>query len=157
MSVLLTSRTLALGGLHRATVRYVTLDIWGKLSVAAPIDTVAHLVQAINDGDLTAAVALYEPNAVLVVRPGQLARGAAEIRDALAGFVAIKAILRSDAQTVLEADDIALYIARWSLRGTDPAGQAVLLNGESTDILRRQPDGRWLIALDNPWGTQVLP
>lgn len=124
--------------------------------MAQPIDTVAQLVQAINRGDLAAAVALYESNAVLVVRPGQVARGVAEIRDALAGFVALKATLRSEAQRVLEADNIALYLGRWSLRGTDPTGQAVVLSGESTDVLRRQPDGRWLIALDNPWGAQIL-
>ncbi len=124
--------------------------------MAKPIDTVAQLIQAINRGDLVAAVALYEANAVLVVRPGQLARGAAEIREALAGFVALRATLRSEAQWVLEADNVALYLGRWSLRGTDPGGQAVLMSGESTDVLQRQRDGRWLIALDNPWGVQVL-
>src|SRR2546426_4559292 len=111
--------------------------------MAEPIDTVAQLVQAINRGDIGAAVALYESHAVLVVRPGRLARGAAEIRDALAGFVGLKATLRSEAQWVLEADNVALYLGRWSLRGTDPSGEAVLMNGESTDVLRRQRDGRW--------------
>jgi ketosteroid isomerase-like protein len=114
------------------------------------------LVQAINRGDLVAAVALYEPNAMLVVRPGELARGAAAIGEALAGFVALKATLRSDAQRVLEADSVALYVGRWKLHRTDPSGQAVVLSGESTDVLRRQHDGRWLIVLDNPWGAQIL-
>jgi len=31
------------------------------------------------------------------------------------------------------------------------------MSGESSDILRRHKDGRWLIALDNPWGAQILP
>jgi len=31
------------------------------------------------------------------------------------------------------------------------------MSGESTDVLRRQEDGRWLIVLDNPWGAQILP
>ena len=124
--------------------------------MAKPIDTVTQLVQAINRGDLAAAVSLYESNAVLVVRPGQLARGATEIRDALAGFVALKATLRSEVQRVLEADSVALYLGRWSLHGTDPAGKAVVLSGESTDVLRRQNDGRWLVVLDNPWGAQIL-
>jgi len=124
--------------------------------VPEPIDTVAQLTQAINRGDVAAAVALYESNAVLVVRPGQLARGTAEIRDALAGFVALKAALRSEAQRVVEAGGVALYLGRWTLRGTDPTGQAIVLSGESTDVLRRQPDARWLIALDNPWGVQIL-
>ena len=30
------------------------------------------------------------------------------------------------------------------------------MSGRSSDILRRQPDGNWLIALDNPWGTDIV-
>ena len=122
-----------------------------------PIDTVNELVQAINHADLERALAAYESDAVLVVQPGKLVRGSAQLREALAGFIAIKAVLRSEAQQLIEAGDLALYIGRWSLSGTDPAGNAVAMGGESTDVLRRQRDGRWLIALDNPWGAQILP
>jgi len=101
-------------------------------------------------------VQLYEPDAILVVRPGQVARGWAQLNEALAGFVALRATLTSEAQDVQEAGDLALYLGRWSLRGTAPDGAPVVLGGESTDILRRQKDGRWLIAIDNPWGTQLL-
>jgi uncharacterized protein (TIGR02246 family) len=121
-----------------------------------PLDTVNDLVRAINAGDLAAAVELYEPEAILVAQPGQLARGRTQLREALAGFVAMRATLTSEAQQVLEADNLALYLARWSLRGTDPGGAPVVLRGESTDILRRQADGRWLIVIDDPWGTQLL-
>ena len=79
------------------------------------------------------------------------------MKNALGGFIALKATLRSEAQQVVEADDVALYVGRWSLSGTDPAGRPIAMNGESSDILRRQKDGRWLIALDNPWGAQILP
>ena len=122
-----------------------------------PIDTVNELVQAINHGDLERAVATYESDAVLVVQPGRLVRGSAQLREALAGFTALKAVLRSEAQQLIEAGDLVLYIGRWSLSGTDPAGNAVAMGGESTDVLRRQRDGRWLIALDNPWGAEILP
>jgi uncharacterized protein (TIGR02246 family) len=121
-----------------------------------PLDTVNQLTRAINNGDLTAAVRLYEPDAILVVRPGQVARGSAQLREALAGFVALRANLTSEAQHVIEAGDLALCLGRWSLRGTDPTGAPVVLGGESTDVLRRQADGRWLIAIDDPWGTQLL-
>ena len=121
-----------------------------------PIETVDRLTEAINRGDLEAAAALYEPNAVLVVQPGELARGSRELRAALGRFIALKPTLRAQAQQVLEADAIALYTSRWTLQGTDPAGQPVSMGGESSDILRRQPDGTWLIALDNPWGGKIL-
>ena len=121
-----------------------------------PATTVDQLTQAINRGDLEAALALYEPNAVFMVQPGQPARGRAQLREALANVIALKPTLHSEAQEVIEAGDVALYVSRWTLRGTDPSGQAVAMGGESSDILRRHRDGRWLIALDNPWGAQVL-
>ena len=122
-----------------------------------PVNTVTRLVEAINRADLDGALALYEKDAVLVAQPGQIARGTAELREALAGFTALKATLRAETQQVVEAGDVALYVGRWSLRGTDSDGQPVAMSGESTDVLRRQKDGRWLIALDNPWGAQILP
>jgi uncharacterized protein (TIGR02246 family) len=124
--------------------------------VSTPIDAVNQLAQAINRGDIEAALALYEPNAVLVAQPGRLARGSTELRLALGRFIELKPTLRSEIQNVVEVDDIALYIGRWTLRGTDPSGQIVAMGGESSDILRRQRDGRWLIAVDNPWGAQIL-
>lgn len=125
--------------------------------MTGPADTVNQLVDAINRGDLERAVLTYEPGGVLVAQPGQLARGSVQLREALAGFIALKPTLRSEAQEVIEAEDVALYMGRWTLRGTDPAGKPVAMGGESADVLRRQPDGRWLIALDNPWGAQILP
>ena len=124
--------------------------------MTGPTTTVDQLTQAINRGDLEAPLALYEPNAVLMVQPGQLARGRIQLREALARFIALKPTLRSEAQHVIEAGDIALYMSRWTLQGADPSGQAVSMRGESSDILRRQANGRWLIALDNPWGAQLL-
>ena len=123
----------------------------------APTSTVNQLIEAINHGDLDAAVALYEEAGVLVVQPGKIARGSEELRRALDGFIAMKANLRSEAQQVIEYGDLALYLSRWNLSGTDPSGKAVTMGGQSTDILRRQRDGRWLIAVDNPWGAQTLP
>ena len=124
--------------------------------MSTPIDTVNLLADALNRGDLEAALELYEPNAVLVAQPGQLARGSAQVRTALGGFIGLKPTLRSQTQNVVEADDIALYMGRWTLQGTDPSGNAITMGGESSDVLRRQQDGRWLIAVDNPWGTQIL-
>jgi uncharacterized protein (TIGR02246 family) len=124
--------------------------------MTTPIDTVNELVEAINRGDLEAALALYAPGAVLVAQPGQVARGHAELRDALGRFIALKPVLRSQTQRVIEVDDVALYMGRWTLRGSDPSGQAIAMEGDSSDVLRRQRDRRWLIAVDNPWGAQLL-
>jgi uncharacterized protein (TIGR02246 family) len=127
-----------------------------ETGMSNPIETVNELSNAINRGNLEAALALYEPDAVMVGQPGQLARGSKELRAALGRFIALKPELRSETQNVIEAGDTALYTARWSLRGTDPSGKATTMGGVSSDVLRRQRDGRWLIAVDNPWGAKIL-
>ena len=121
-----------------------------------PLDAVAQFVKAMNNGDLETALTFYEPGASLVVKPGVVVTGTVALREALAGFVALKPTLTTEAQQVMEAGDVALYCSRWSLRGTDPAGNPVHMGGRSSDVLRRQSDGNWLIALDNPWGTDIV-
>ena len=121
-----------------------------------PLEAVAQFINAMNNGDLETALTFYEPGASLVVKPGVVATGTLALREALAGFVALKPTLTTEAQQVMEAGDVALYCSRWSLRGTDPSGNQVHMGGRSSDVLRRQRDGNWLIALDNPWGTDIV-
>jgi uncharacterized protein (TIGR02246 family) len=138
----------------RGRVRERFVD--GNGTAPGPEGTVVRLSEAINRGDLEAAVGLYEPNAVLVAQPGQLARGLAAIRDAMQGFIALRPTLSTATSQVIESGDVALYLGRWSLSGVAPDGGAVTMGGDSSDVLRRQADGRWLIVLDNPWGTGLL-
>ncbi|HJS67806.1 MAG TPA: nuclear transport factor 2 family protein [Nitrososphaera sp.] len=122
----------------------------------SPLNTVKNLIEAINQGDLDAALSFYEPQAVLVAQPGNIARERDAIRAALLGFVSLKPSLKGEAHQVVEAGDLALYSSRWTLVGTSPEGKRVEMNGISSDVLRRHPDGRWLVAVDNPWGTSIV-
>src|SRR5262245_29272858 len=99
-----------------------------------PIDTVNRLVAAINGGDLERAAKAYEPEAVLVYQPGQLASGSIQLREVLAGLVGIEATLTSEVLEVIEEGDVALCLGHWNLRGKDPEGQSVLMAGDSADI-----------------------
>src|SRR5207245_8635712 len=98
--------------------------------MSTPIDTVNQLADAINQGDLEAALALYEPNAVLVAQPGTLARGSMELRTSLGQFIQLKPTLRTQTQSVVEVDDVALYVGRCTRPGDDPSGQARAMRGE---------------------------
>ncbi len=126
-------------------------------AAAGPEATVARLTDAVNRGDLDAAAALYEPEAVLVGQPGAAARGPAPIREAVRGFIGLQPTLTTTASRVLEAGDLALYLGRWRLTGIGADGAPVTMGGESADVLRRQSDGRWLIVIDDPWGTALVP
>jgi uncharacterized protein (TIGR02246 family) len=124
--------------------------------VSEPLDTNDSLTRAINLDDIETALSLYESEAILVVEPGKVARGTTAIRTALEGFVSLKPILKGDSHQIMNVGNLALYCSRWTLRGTSPDGKAVEMTGVSTDVLRRQLDGRWLIAIDNPWGTGII-
>ena len=110
--------------------------------------------EAFNAGDIKAILSLYEPGAVLVPQPGQLVQGHAAIREALNGFLAIKPRFNLKFGKALESNDIALLISKWTLNGTGPDGNAIEMTGQTTDVVRRQNDGTWLLVIDNPFGVQ---
>ncbi len=106
--------------------------------------------ETLNAGDLDALVALYEPQAVFVSEPGQTVTGTAAIREVLSAFVAMKPKIIMEVHTVGQLDDIALTSAKWEMAGTGPDGQSIEMRGHSTEVCRRQADGTWLFAIDDP-------
>jgi ketosteroid isomerase-like protein len=126
------------------------------MKTSGPLDVITQLVNAMNTCRLESALALFEPGAAFVIKLGAVVTGPSGIRQALEGFMALKPTLMIEAQQLVEAGDVAQYCARWNIRGTDPSGNAVHMNGRSSSILRRQSNGMWLFLLDNPWGTDIV-
>jgi len=126
------------------------------MKTPTPLDAVTMLVDARNRGDIDEAASLYESNATLVARPGLMVSGDNAVRESLVRFAGLRATFESTSRTIVEAGDLALHCSQWSLQGTDPTGNPVRLTGRTADVLRKQSDGNWLIALDNPWGTTIL-
>lgn len=122
----------------------------------SPLDAITQFITAINQGDLETALGLYEPGASFVAQSSAVVKGIGAIRQEFSGFMALKPKLTSEKHQIVEMGDVAIYYSRWTMRGTDPAGNPVQQSGRSTDIVRRQPEGHWLIALDNPWGTDIV-
>ena len=118
----------------------------------SPQEVTNLVAQRLNRGDLDGIMALYEPNAGLAPQPGQVLQGAAAIREGFAGFIALKPSMNMESETVIQADDLAIVYTKWSLSGTTPDGDPVNMSGQSTDVMRRQPDGTWLCVIDNPFG-----
>ena len=121
-----------------------------------PEATVSEFFKAFNERDMETVLGLYEPEAVLVADPGQMASGTDALRSALERFFSMKPTLKIGKQRVVVASSLALSLANWTLTGTLPNGQPMEMSGTTSDVLRRQNDGRWLFAIDNPWGREII-
>jgi uncharacterized protein (TIGR02246 family) len=122
------------------------------MAARTPEDVDRLFCDALNAGDLGALAALYEPNAALMPSPGSLAHGAAAIREALSGFLAAKPKMTLVPRVVAQAGDLAVTAARWELSTIGPDGKPATMSGQSVEVVRRQADGRWLFAIDLPFG-----
>ena len=111
----------------------------------------ALFIEAMNEGKLGDLVQLYESEAVFVVEPGKTVRGLEAIREAFAGFLALRPTIDMTTRGVYMAPGgLALLEGSWTLRGTGPDGSAVELHGESSEVARRQSDGTWRYVIDDP-------
>lgn len=122
------------------------------MSARTPEELCSQFTQRFSAGDLDALVALYESEAVLLPQPGHVARGHAAIRESLAAFLAMRGTFRMTPPKVVHADGVALMVADWTLEAKAPDGSPIHLAGQTSDVARRQPDGRWLYAIDSPFG-----
>lgn len=124
------------------------------MPVQRPEDTFAAFAGAFNAGGLDALVTLYEPEALMVPEPGRWVTGHAAIREALQGFLALQGTMTIQPIAIVTAGDLALTHGQWMLSATGPDGRPLTLGGKTAAVLRRQPDGTWLIVIDNPYGTR---
>lgn len=117
-----------------------------------PEDVDRLFAEAFNAGNVEAVVALYEPTSVLIPESGEMARGTAEIRAAITDFAAMKPKMTMGVkQVVRSGDDLAVLYNDWHMTAKGPDGQALERSGRAIEIVRRQADGTWLFALDDPY------
>ena len=124
------------------------------MSARKPEECDQLLFETIDTGDLDAALDLYEPDAVFVVSPDHVVTGHAAIREILQGMLAIGGIGKLDGVTGLTSADgsIAFTRAKGSSTSPGPDGKPVTTHFHSIEVVRKQPDGTWRIAIDDPSG-----
>jgi len=104
-----------------------------------PNDLGRFFVERANAGDVEGLVALYEPDAVLAFPPGVTSVGSQAIRQAYTQLLAKRPTFTpGEQQPALRHGDMALTSTR------------LVGGGATVELARRQPDGTWLWALDQP-------
>jgi len=116
-----------------------------------PEDLYPALGAAHNAGDLEALLALYDPKAVFVFKPGRVTASPAELRATLQRQIAVGGRLSVNPQSFTRSDDVVLVLGTFTLSGRRPDGTPLERTARFADVLRRQPDGSWRIAVDNPF------
>jgi uncharacterized protein (TIGR02246 family) len=114
-----------------------------------PEDLHPALAEAYNAGDLEALLALYDPQAVFVIKPGRVTEGPEALRAALQRLVDLRGRLSIMPHSFVRSDDMMLVVGTFTLTGRRRDGTPLERTARFADVLRRQPDGRWLVAVDN--------
>lgn len=127
------------------------------MTARTPEDLDRLFAEALNAAKLDALVALYEPQAALMPMPDTVVNGTPAIREALAGFLASKPTISLTPRLVAQSGDVAVVSAKWELAMTAPDGKPAKMTGQSVEVVRRQSDGRWLFAIDLPFGVEAGP
>jgi uncharacterized protein (TIGR02246 family) len=117
--------------------------------------TIDQMTSAFSTGNVDGVLATYEPGAVVVGEPGNPASGTPQLRALFERFVAINPKFEFVRHEIVQADDIALHLNTWKMTGTAPDGSPIQDGGLSVVVLRRQPDGKWLMVIDNPYGDYI--
>jgi enoyl-CoA hydratase len=108
-------------------------------------------------GDLDGLMELYEPGARFIGPNGGDAAGERTIRERLSELLAMEPnILSIDTQAV-RAGDLALLSNRWQMSFGDGGTASAGIEGTSTEVARRQPDGNWRLVIDDPASVGLRP
>jgi ketosteroid isomerase-like protein len=97
------------------------------------------------EGDVDAALSVYDLEAVFVNQSGKVTRGRRDLRQELAPFAAMKARFDFTIKQVIETGDIALMHTEWTVSGPRP------MQVYAIEVARRQADGTWCWLIGDPF------
>jgi ketosteroid isomerase-like protein len=120
------------------------------------LSTIHQMVDAFHEGNIAGILKTYESGAVVMAKPGAPVSGKSALEAMFAGFIAAKARFTFLGHEVIQASDLALHFTPWRMTGTGPDGSPIAGGGLSVAVLRRQPDGKWLMVIDDPYGDAIL-
>ncbi|MGJ7922407.1 YybH family protein [Neobacillus sp. LXY-4] len=113
---------------------------------------------AIKHEDFETLMNYYTEDAILVVKPGMIAKGKEEIKKA---FIAIAKYFNNSIvptqgeMIILEAGDTALVISQ-TLLTADKMDSEYSMDRRATYVFKKNSQGEWLCAIDNSYGTDII-
>jgi len=130
----------------------------GKMSTdqQTVLNVIERMTAAFQKGDIEGVMASYEAKATVIFEPGKPVSDSAVLRNMFKGAFTLNPTFSYSGHEVFVSDDIAVHYAPWTMKGKAPDGGNIEQNGLSVAVLRRQPDGQWLMVIDNPHGQHLM-
>jgi uncharacterized protein (TIGR02246 family) len=100
----------------------------------------------VNNQDLDGLMALYAPDASMVLPDGSTVTGTEAIREQWRGFLEMKGRMTLRSRYAIEAGDLAILSNEWTYTAGDQTMSAV-----TAEVARRQTEGGWLYVIDHPF------
>ena len=113
---------------------------------------------AIRREDFDTLMNYYTDDAILVVKPGMIARGKEEIKKAfivIAKYFNNSLVPTQGEMIILEAGDTALVISQ-TLLAADKKESEYSMERKATYVFKKNSQGNWLCAIDNSYGTDLI-
>jgi ketosteroid isomerase-like protein len=113
---------------------------------------------AIKQEDFDTLMNYYTDDAILVIKPGMIARGKEEIKTAfikIAKYFNNSLVPTQGEMIVLDAGDTALVISQTLLEANKNDNE-YSMDRRASYVFKRGPQGEWLCAIDNSYGTDLI-
>lgn len=113
---------------------------------------------AIKNEDFDTLMNYYTDDAILVVKPGMIARGKEQIKKAfisIAKYFNNSIVPTQGEMIILEAGDTALVISQ-TLLAADIKASEYSMDRRATYVFRKSSNDQWLCAIDNSYGTDLI-
>lgn len=124
-----------------------------------PQDCDLLLVKAIEEGDIETLVSLYEPGAAMyLLTTGELTYSPDVIRAEYEGLISMKPkmVIEEIVTTIHQDGNLATTSLKGYMDSFAPDGQSIHSTFHTLEVLRKQPDGTWRFAIDDPQGSAKL-
>jgi ketosteroid isomerase-like protein len=114
-------------------------------------------MKAFNAGNLAGMIELYEPDSAVVSEPGGVVvSGPPALKENLEGYLSLAGQIDLRLLRCIQSSDLAILYSGWTMNGHAPDGSEVSMKGLTSDVVRRQEDGTWLLVIDNPFGCEGI-
>lgn len=113
---------------------------------------------AIQNEDFDTLINYYSEDAVLVVKPGMIARGKEEIKKAfitIANYFNHHIVPTQGEMILLEAGATVLVLSQ-TLLDSDKKDSKYAMERRATYVFKKNAQGEWLCVIDNSYGTDLF-